>query len=884
MRIGEIRSIPGPNIYNYKPVLIMRLYLDDLTERESYEFPYFIEQLQRLLPGIQNHHCAKGEPGGFIERLYGGTYFGHIVEHVCLELTEYAGVPAFFGKTLWAGGPGIYDVIVEYKSEEATEFLLKVAVEFVDSLVRGFDYPILEAIEEAKRIAAETSLGPSTAAIIHAAEQRGIPTYRCNRDSLIQLGTGCYLKRIQATITDQTSCIGVDIASDKELTKALLSQAAIPVPDGGVARREEDAIRLFESLRAPVVVKPLSASQGKGVSLQLLGAADVRRAFQIAKQYGEDVIVEEHIQGKNYRILIVKDKMVAASERIPAHVVGDGIHTIGQLVERTNRQPERGNDHEKPLTKIHIDSVVISHLARYGYSLQHIPAQGEIVYLRESANLSTGGIAIDVTDDVHPEIRKLAVRAAKVIGLDVCGIDLVANDIRMPIDQQNVAVLEINAAPGIRMHHFPSLGQSRDVAGAIVESLFPEGTPFCIPIISITGTNGKTTTTRMVSHVMQYIGKMVGMTTTDGIYLNGEPIATGDTTGPRSARVILGDPTVEVAVLETARGGIVRSGLGYDWADVAILTNISPDHIGQDGIDQIEDLVHIKSLVAERVRPGGTVVLNAQDEHLIAMAKKLKDQRIVYFSLDKDNPVVKRHLAVGGTCFYLDGGWLIEASGSVHWRILSASEIPVTMYGIAHFHIANALAATAACRAQGVTREKIADALRGFYSGRNNPGRSNLYKVNKGFVLVDYGHNPDSYNAICKMVSNLSGRKITGVIGVPGDRDNAIVEASARVAAEGFHKLFVKEDLDTRGRARGEIANILYQTIRQTVPCHECRVIYNECEALQTAIQEMEPGELIVIFFEKHKPIRDLLDRLGAEPVESLEDGRTLKAVSSNQL
>jgi cyanophycin synthetase len=883
MRIGEIRSIPGPNIYIYKPVLVMRLELEDLTERESNEFPEFIERLLQILPGMYNHHCAKGEPGGFIERLYGGTYFGHIVEHVCLELTEHAGIPAFFGKTLWAG-TGIYDVIVEYKAEEATKYLLQVAVEFVDALVRGLNYPLFEAIEQAKKIAAETELGPSTSAILQAAEKRGIPVYRLNQHSLLQLGTGCYQKRIQATITDQTRCIGVDIASNKELTKSLLSHAAIPVPDGGVAQTEEEAVKLYESLKPPVVVKPLSGSQGKGVSLNLMTAVDVRRAFQIAVQYGENVLVEQHISGKHYRILVVNDKVVAAAERIPAHVVGDGIHNIAQLVEQINQHPDRGDDHEKPLTKIRIDPVVVSHLARYGYQLQDVPKAGEIVYLRESANLSTGGIAIDVTDDVHLEIRNMAVRAANVIGLDVCGIDLVAEDIRKPASQQEIAILEINAAPGIRMHHYPSVGEPRDVAGAIVDALFPEGTPCRIPVISITGTNGKTTTTRMIAHIVQTTGKTVGMTTTDGIFLNGEKIATGDTTGPRSARVVLGDPSVEVAVLETARGGIVRSGLGYDWADVAVLTNISQDHIGQDGIEQIEDLVHIKSLVAERVRPGGTVVLNAEDDHLVKLAKRLTQQRIVYFSLNKEHPIVKRHLSIGGTCFYLDGEWLVEASGAVHWRIVTAKEIPVTMFGIAHFHIANSLAAAAACRAYGVPRVKIAEALRHFHSGRNNPGRANLYQVNRGFVLVDYGHNPDSFHAICKMVSCLSGRKITGIVGVPGDRDNAIVEASARVAAEGFHKIFVKEDLDTRGRARGEIAEILFQTIQKTVPHRECRVIYNECDALEAAIQEMTPGELVVIFFEKHKPICNLLEKWGAIQVESLEATQPLRAVSADSV
>jgi cyanophycin synthetase len=873
MRIDEIRSLPGPNIYNYKPVLLMKLHLEELTEKESYEVPGFIDRLLALLPGLHDHHCASGKPGGFIQRLHEGTYFGHIVEHTAIELTVLAGVPVCFGKTLYAGAPGSYDVIVEYQAEKGTQFLLRTAVELVEALVRNESYPLAEKIEQAKQIIAKTEWGPSTRAIVEAAKERGIPAMRLNEGSLVQLGYGKYLRRIQATIADSTKAIGVDIASDKELTKRLLDIAAIRVPRGGVVREEQEALEMLTAIGKPVVVKPYNGNQGRGVSLCLNTPAEVRRAFQLAKQEAERVIVEEYIEGRHYRVVVVGGQVVAAAERVPAHVIGDGVHTIEQLIELENSHPLRGNGHEKPLTKIKIDALVLSYLARTGRRLDDIPAPGERVYLRDNANLSTGGIAIDVTGDIHPDNARLCERVAKIIGLDICGIDLVTKGISQPMGEEG-AVIEVNAAPGIRMHHFPSAGQPRNVGNAIVEMLFPKGSPSRIPIMAVTGTNGKTTTTRMIGHVLMSTGRTVGMTTTDGIYIGGTCIRKGDTTGPRSATTILCDPSVEIAVLETARGGIVRAGLGYDWADVAVITNIQPDHIGQDGIEEIEDLVFIKSLVAERVREGGTVVLNADDPNVSEIPnhprmKKTKKQ-IVYFSLKADQPVVMRHLAEGGTAYFLRNGWIIEACGETERPVMPAEDIPVTMNGTARFHVANAMAAIAACRAYGMSRERIARALAGFRSDVHNPGRANLYQVGKGYVMVDYGHNPDSFAEICRMAQQLPARRITGIIGVPGDRDSMIVETAARVAAHGFHRLIIKEDKDTRGRARGEIAEIMRRAVEEEVPGREYRIIYDECEALETALRELEPEEIIVVFYEKIEPILQVLDRWNAVSVSTV--------------
>lgn len=878
MKIGEIRALPGPNIYNHKPVLLMKLYLEELTEKESYEIPGFIDRLLSLLPGVHDHHCAKGRPGGFIERLYGGTYFGHIVEHVALELTELAGIPAFYGKTLYAGGPGIYDVVVEFKAEQGTRYLLKTAVQLVDALVQGRPFPLEAHLEEAKRIVAVTELGPSTRAILDAADRRGIPWFRLNDRSLVQLGYGKNRKFLQATISDGTRAIAVDIASDKALTKSLLEQASIPVPRGKIVGTPEEAVAFLEDIGVPVVVKPLNGCQGKGVSLNLSTPAEVSHAFRIAREYSPDVLVEEFLNGNNYRVLVVNGNVVAASERIPACVVGDGKHSISELIEMENRNPLRGDHHEKPLTRIAIDPILVAYLRKNGRGLDDVLHRGETVFLRESANLSTGGTAKDVTANLHPDVARLCERTARVIGLDICGIDLVLRNISEPLRPGEGGVIEVNAAPGIRMHHFPSEGPARDVGEAIVDMLYPAGTPARIPIVAVTGTNGKTTVTRMIGHILAAADKTVGMTTTDGIFIGGQCIMKGDTTGPLSARTVLSDPAVEIAVLETARGGIVRSGLAYDWSDVAVITNIQPDHIGQDGIEQLEDLVHVKSLLAERVREGGTLVLNADDDRLAGLPElprvhKAK-KHIVYFSLYANHPLVKRHLAVGGTAYFLKNGWIVEAKGQTEQRIVRASDIPVTMGGTADFHTANAMAAIAACRAYGMGRERIASAIVEFRSDWHNPGRTNLYQIpGGGYVMVDYGHNPDSFEAIGRMISLWKGRKAAGIIGVPGDRDNSVVIQAGRVAARVFHRLIIKEDKDLRGRMRGEIADLLYRSVKEEIPGRECRIVLNECEAVEKAVQELKSGDVLVVFYEKFEPVMDVLKRYGAVSVSSFEEG-----------
>jgi cyanophycin synthetase len=874
MRITNIQALPGPNIYLDRPVLRARIELDGLTGRESCDLPGFVDRLLARLPGLAEHHCAKGAPGGFVERLHGGTYFGHTVEHVCQELTQLAGpkVAANFGKTLAAGAPGRFDMIVEYRNEAASRFLLQVALELVEAVLANRDYPLDEKLAEARRIADRTDLGPSCRAIVEAAQRRDIPWFRLDTDSLVQLGTGCRRRLIKATLTDATPCLAADVAGDKGLTKTILARAAIPVPDGVCARSEGEAVAALARLGAPVAVKPRDGNQGKGVSLRLRTPADVAAAFRRAREYSSEVIVEEQFLGRDYRLLVVAGRLVAAAERLPAHVVGDGRSTIDELVARENANPLRGGGHDRPLSRIVLDGCATAFLARCGRRRDDVPAAGERVFLRETANLSTGGIARDVTDEVHPDTARLCERAARLIGLDVCGIDLITPDIAEPLPEAHAGILELNASPGIRMHHHPTSGRPRDVGGAIVDALFPPGTAARIPVFAVTGTNGKTTVTRMIGEIMAAAGQVVGMTTTDGIWIDGHRVAEGDMTGFRSARTVLSDPLVEVAVLETARGGLIRSGLGYDWADVAVLTNIAADHLGQDGLETLDDLLHVKSLVAERVREGGTLVLNAEDERLAGLPAenprlRAAPRRVVYFARDRRHPVIRRHLAAGGTAFVLMNGWLTELTGSQADRIIRESAIPATLGGTARCQTANALAAAAAARARGVARETVAAALGRFRGDRHNPGRLNFYRVGRGTVLVDYGHNPAAFAAICELAAGWHDRRTTAVFTVPGDRDDRLLADAARVLARGFDRLIVREDRDLRGRQRGDVARILCEAVAAVNPGGDCTVILDERAALRRAIETMVEGEVVAIFYEDLAGVTEVLDAFGAEPV-----------------
>jgi len=871
MKVENIRTLNGPNVYSYRPVLLMRLDLGELVERESCEFNGFNERLLTILPGIKNHHCSLGRPGGFVTRLEEGTYFGHVVEHVALELTELAGIGKSHGKTRHDSG-SVYNVAIEFRAEKASTYLLEQAVKLVETLLREKAFQLQPVLEEAKRLVGDADVGPTTRAITQAATRRDIPCRRDGTGNRFQLGYGKYLQYVQAAMTGHTSAIAVELAQDKEETKDRLHRNGIPVPRGKVVSTLKEATKAADEIGRPVVVKPVDGRQGYAVSLEVSTPEEMKVAFQEAKEFSSAVMIEEMFEGRNYRVVIVGGRMVAASERLLPHVIGDGVSTIRDLIATENRNPLRGDGHEKPLTKIKVDSDVTTHLQHAGMSLDTIPKHGEHVTLSNRSNLSTGATAQDVTDKVHPTIARMCERSARLIGMDVCGVDLVIPDISMPMSSGGV--IELNASPGLRMHHYPSAGTPRDVGQAVVDAMFPPGTPSRIPIISITGTNGKTTVTRMIGHVLSETNVCVGMTTTDGIYIDGEQVVEGDTTGPQSAQVVLADPAVEVAVLETARGGILRRGLGYDWSDIGVMTNIGDDHIGQDGIKSVEDVVYIKSLVAERVKEGGTLILNADNEHLAKLMECERVNRVpkqvVYFSLDENNPLVKSHLQSGGTAYFARNQALIESIGEMQRSLAEVSMLPVVMNGAADFQVANLLSTIAACRAFGMEPDALLKGITSFSSWVNNPGRANLYQLNGGHVLLDYGHNTDAFNAICRMASKWKDRKVTGIITVPGDRDDTIIDSAARVAANGFDKVIVREDRDLRGRQQGDVANILCRAIRDTSPATECEVVLDEIEALHKAVGRMAKGEVIVLFYEKLQTVQKELQELAAQPVVAL--------------
>ena len=865
----------GPNLFHAKRVLVMTIDLEDLAEVDSTVPKNFISKLTDLLPGLVEHRCSVGARGGFIERLNRGTYPAHIIEHIALELSTLTGIEVGYGKTIYGGAPGIYTVVVRSLCDAGMSFLLRTATDIVDALMHNQSYELASQIEEARKIIFRNQLGPSTQAIVSAAEKRNIPWKRLNEYNMIQFGYGKYRKLIQASTTSETSDVAVDIAQDKELTKKFLEQARLPVPRGTVVYTEEEAVEAFNDFGTAIVIKPLDANHGKGVTLQIETEKQVREAFLIAHEYSSGVIVEELIYGEDYRILIVGGKTVAAARRLPAHVVGDGQLTISQLIEQENLHPHRGEGHEKPLTQISAARAE-TFLSRKEISMSQIPINGQVIFLCDTANLSTGGTAVDVTDQVHPETRAICERAARIVGLDICGVDLITQDISRPLRAggRRGGIVEVNAGPGLRMHAYPSSGQARDVGGAIMDHLFPQHMPCRIPIISITGTNGKTTVSKLVRHILKQNGYFVGCTTSTGIYIGDERVEIGDTTGPASASVVLSDPGVEVAVLETARGGITRRGLGYSWSDVGVLTNIQPDHIGQDGIRDLDDLLHIKGLVAERVRPGGTVVLNADDPLLQQLASSPivtgspdQPKRLVYFSMDEQNPVLQTHFMNGGTGYFFRSGMLIETKGNHEFPLVQVNEVPITLGGTATFQIANVMAAIAAARSIGMAIAQIRPALHSFSPVGNNPGRGNVYQLKKGFIVLDYGHNPDGIQATGQMISQWNVSTATAIIGAPGDRDRATIQKIGEISATFFNKVIAREDEDLRGRSAGEVAQIVCQAVTATDPSVHTSAILDSTEALSRAIQDMVDGEVIVYYYDDLEKAENELAQIGAVPV-----------------
>ncbi len=855
-------ALRGANIYSYRPVIVLTVDLGKYDEVYTHQIDGFVDRLLEMIPSLEDHRCSEGVKGGLILRMREGTLLGHVIEHIALELQYIAYMDVGFGKTIDADRPGVFNVIFSYWVEKAGLLAGVEAVNIVNALLAKKPYDLEAAIGQLKDIRDEYFLGPSTAAIVSEAEVRGITVIRLDDYNLVQLGEGKYQKRIQAAMTSNTSLIGVETAGNKRLTKNMLEDAGIPVPRGTVIRKQKSALEDANWLGYPVVVKPHDGHQGKGVTTNVTSDEELVAAFKRAKKNSDRVIIERYITGNDYRLLVVDGKFVAAARRVPAAVIGDGGHTIAELIDIENQNPDRGFGHEKPMTRLQVSSVTEHLLAKSGYTMDTVLGDGEFFQLELTANLSTGGSAEDVTDRVHPANRFMVERISRIIGLDIVGIDVMADTLRKPIHQVGGAVIEVNAAPGLRMHLAPARGRKRNVAKPIVDMLFPKGTPHDIPIVAVTGTNGKTTTVRLIAHILKGVGHSVGMTTTDGIYLQDRLIARGDMSGPHSARVVLSDPMVDSAVLETARGGILREGLGYKMADVGVVLNVQSDHLGLKGIHTIEDLAKVKSVVAEMVRKGGVTVLNADDEQCVKMAPYCRE-KIIYFSMRPSNPVVQAHLADENTAVIHDRGYIAIATGEATVPVARAEEMPITMEGRALFNLQNALAAAAVAHALGLKLEEIRHGLISFFpSPSQTPGRANFFTIKDFEVMLDYAHNLSAYQNIIDLVRRMGHKRRLFVFDVVGDRRDEDIREICRIIAEICDQAIVFEDEDPRGRAPGELTALARQSmIAAGFDADRIETIPDVVDAVDHALSLAEKDDLVCVMSGSvEKVIRHLYD------------------------
>ena len=887
MRLSAVRVYRGPNLYALSPVIRWTLDLEALEERPTPTLPGFTEQLLALMPTLEEHGCSYGEAGGFVRRMHEGTWLGHIAEHIAIEVQCLAGTPVAFGKTRSTGEKtGEYHVVYSYREEKVGLAAGRLALRLVNHLlppelqgVSGIDrltdmanlrdaeepFDFQEELDDVIRIATNMALGPSAQSLVDEAARRGIPSIRLDDQSLVQLGYGKYQQRVRAAVSGRTSNIAVETASDKELTNRLLADVGLPVPKNVRVRTEADAVAAAEKMGYPVVTKPLDISHGRGVSINLTDADQVRWGFGVAAGYRSSVLVEKFLQGRDHRVLVINDQVVAVAERVPAHVVGDSIHTIQQLIDTVNQDPRRGIGHEKVLTRITVNEQADRLLDQAGYSLETVLAAGETFYLRATANISTGGTAIDRTNDIHYENIEIARRAARVIGLDICGVDMITPDITQPLREVGGGIVEVNAGPGFRMHLQPSEGTPRNVAKHVIEMLFPRGSQSRIPMLGITGTNGKTTTARMVAHILKLHGLRVGLTTTDGIYIDGEEYMRGDLTGPWSARMVLKDPTIEAAVLETARGGILREGLGYDQLDIAAVLNIREDHLGLAGINTLDELAEVKQLLVEVVHRRGHVVLNADDPRCVAMAAKCAGTP-VFFSLHGESAMSEQlrvHIGAGGVAVVLQpnvkGDMIAIYHDEQYIPLVWTHLLPATFEGKAIANVANALAATAICYVHGVSVETIRQGLRTFANSFfQTPGRLNVFDEHPFRVLMDYAHNPAAMELMRDLVGKMrsSYGTIIGVVAGPGDRRDEDLRQVGATAAQMFDEIVVRQDDSLRGRRSGEAANMVLQgALAAGIAPDKITTVLPELDAVRHALRRATKGDLVVVFADQVRTV-----------------------------
>lgn len=849
MEIVNIRVMNGPNYWSIRrhKLIVMLLDLQEMEQRPSNTIPGFLERLKALIPSMYSHRCSEDCPGGFFKRVEEGTWMGHVIEHVALEMQTLAGMDTGFGRTRESDKPGVYHVVFSYIEPKAGEYTAKAAVNLVQALIDGVEYDLAADIQNLREIREDVRLGPSTGSLVEEAIRRNIPYIRLNRNSLVQLGYGKNQKRIQATIASTTSSIAVELACDKEETKNILEAASIPVPRGYIVSDEAELEKVAARVGYPIVIKPVNGNHGKGATTNILTKEAAFEAFEAARKYSRKIIVEKFITGRDFRILVINYKFVAAALRTPAAVIGDGKHTIAELIEIVNQDPRRGYGHEKVLTSIKIDDAVHFMLEKYGYNLETVPNDKEEVWVKPTANLSTGGTSEDVTDAVHPANVVMCERIARVIGLDICGVDIMASNLSEPLNETGGAVLEVNAAPGFRMHLEPAEGLARNVAEPVIDMLYPQGSNARIPIIAVTGTNGKTTTTRLIAHCVKGSGYNVGYTTTDGVYVHNQMMVAGDCTGPVSAEFVLKDPTVDFAVLETARGGILRAGLGFHNCNVAVVTNIAEDHLGLGGIDTIEKLAKVKSVVPGTVFPNGYAVLNADDDLVYKMRKELTC-KIALYSIDENNPRVKEHCAKGGFACVYEHGFITIMKGTWKVRIERVTNIPITFNGKAEFNVYNAMAATLALYVHGFNTEDIQLGLQTFVtSPAQTPGRMNIFPFKNFTIMLDYAHNTHGIIALGKYVTSVESPNKVGIIAAVGDRRDSDIVSLGAEAAKIFDEIIIRQDKNTRGRSPDELIELLSEGIRLTKPEMKITVIHKESEAIDHAINTATQGAFITV-------------------------------------
>ncbi|MBA3893379.1 MAG: cyanophycin synthetase [Gemmatimonadales bacterium] len=865
MRILDRAVYVGPSLYAHFPVIRLDVDLAELENWPSVKLGRgFTDGLVAALPGLHEHTCSYGKPGGFVRRLTedDGTWMGHILEHVAIELQNVAGEAVTFGKTRSHGGTGHYYVIYQYEQEDVGLEAGRLGLMLLHSLLPAelrpegsvtADFDFAAERDEFIRYAQRRHLGPSTMSLVRAAEERKIPWIRINEQSLIQFGHGRYQQRIQATVTSRTSHIAVELASDKEETNRILGNLGLPVPRQRLVQGVDDAVEAAEAIGYPVVVKPFNANHGRGITIHITTAEEVRAAFEVAREHSRSVIVESFISGEDHRMLVIDGRLVAVSKRVPGHVVGDGVHTIEQLVDEVNRDPRRGIGHEKVLTRLGFDHQAETMLQRQGYTRQTVPASGEEVFLRSTGNLSTGGTAADFTDLVHPDNVEMATRAVKAIGLDIGGVDFLSTDITESYKEVGGAICEINAAPGFRMHMAPSEGRPRDVAGPVLDMLFPPGTPSRIPIAAVTGTNGKTTTARMLAHIQKLAGHHVGLTSTDGVYIDGQRTVGGDMTGPVATRMVLSDPSVDVAVLEVARGGLVRAGMGVRHCDVGAVLNVKSDHLGLRGIGTLEQLAQVKRIVVEVTR--GTAVLNADDPLCLKMADYTQAEHLCYVTMDPTHELVGEHIKEGGRGVVLESGikghMITIYDHGAHIPLLWTHLIPATLEGRATHNVQNAMFAAAMAFSMGLRLEDIRHGLRTFDTTFfQAPGRMNIYDEHPFKVILDYGHNPAAVEVMCELVERLdvTGRRIC-VLAAPGDRRDEDVKDIGRIAAGRFERYICRRDDQLRGRKPEEVPHLLRDALLEHgVAAAAIAVIPDEQAAVDAALREAQAGDLVLIF------------------------------------